>query len=98
MSWSRTVLSKSNRVGRVVLSLVMLLCLCIVFQMLGVPITLLSPADAADALGASVLEGFSVLPSLPQLELQTEICAVADVHSSMHVLVLAFVHFHPPVL
>ncbi|WP_455371260.1 hypothetical protein [Petrachloros mirabilis] len=98
MSWSRTVLSKSNRVGRVVLSLVMLLCLCIVLQMLGVPTTLLSPVDAADALGASVLEGFSVLPALPQPELQIEICSVTDVHSSMHVPVLAFVHFHPPVL
>lgn len=92
------VLSKSNRVGKVTWGLILLLCLCVLLQMLGVPATLLSPADAADALGASVLEGFSVLPALPQLELQREICSFVDVHSSMHVPVLASVPFHPPVL
>jgi hypothetical protein len=41
-----------------------LLCLCVVVQMLGVPATLLSPDGASDLLGASVLEGFSILPSV----------------------------------
>lgn len=98
MSWPRTVLSKTNRVGKVTLGLVILVCLCVLLQMLGAPTTLLSPADAADVLGASVLEGFAVLPALPQLELQREICSFVDVHFSMHVPVLASVHFHPPVL
>lgn len=48
------------------------LCMCVMMQMLGVPVTLLHAADASDTIAASVLEGFSVPPTLPQLVMSSE--------------------------
>ncbi|MEO5956167.1 MAG: hypothetical protein ABIR36_10825 [Nitrospiraceae bacterium] len=76
----------------------MLLCLFVVVQMLGVPVTLLSPLEAADTLGASVLEGFSVPSTVPQFTLSSETLPVTDAQPSVHVPVLASALFHPPVL
>ena len=45
------------------MAMVMVLCLFVVVQMLGVPVTLLNPieaAEAADTLTGSVSEGFSM--------------------------------------
>ena len=48
--------------------IVMILCVCITLQMLGVPATLLNPAGGeSDTGGGSVLEGFTLLPALVQL-------------------------------
>lgn len=66
-------------------------------QMLGVPATLLNPADASDLLGASVLEGFSVVPPSPELLLPESSIAISNVSPSEHVLVIAAALFHPPV-
>jgi hypothetical protein len=52
--------------------MVMLLCFFVVVQMLGVPVTLLNPVEAADTLAASALEGFCVPSSLPQLNPSAE--------------------------
>ena len=98
MNCSRHALPKVLRNRRGVLSLITLLCFCILVQMLGVPATLLSPADAADTLGASVLEGFTLLPPLPQLEFQAYTCPFVDAHPLVHLPVLASAPFHPPVL
>ena len=98
MNRSQHTFPMTLRIQSGVLSLVALLCLCVLFQMLGVPATLLSPGDAADTLGASVLEGFSLLPSLPQLALRAYTWPVVDTHALVHVPVLASAPFHPPVL
>lgn len=97
MNWVRYAFPMLLQIRRGVLILVTLLCLCVLFQMLGVPATLLSPADAADALGASVLEGFSLPPSLPQLAFQANTWLFVDAHPLVHVPVLASAPFHPPV-
>lgn len=89
---------EESRTGRFCLSVIMLLCLCVLLQMLGVPGTLLKPVDMSDALGASVLEGFSVPPTLLQLAPSSEFVLLADVHPLVHGPILAFALFHPPVL
>jgi hypothetical protein len=77
----------------------MLLCLFVVVQMLGVPVTLLNPVEeAADTQTVSVSEGFSVPSSFPQLTPAFEMDPVTDAQPSVHVPVLASSLFHPPVL
>lgn len=78
--------------------MVMLLCLFVLVQMLGVPVTLLNPVAASDTLTVSVSEGFSVPSSLPQLIPAFETDPVIDAQPSVHVPVLASSLFHPPVL
>jgi hypothetical protein len=65
--------------------------------MLGVPVTLLSLADASDLLGSSVLEGFSIVPPSPELLLPNSSIVIANVSPSEYVLVIAAALFHPPV-
>lgn len=77
--------------------MIMLLCVCVLVQMLGVPGTLLHPVDISDAAAASVLEGFSVPPALPQLALSSGSVLLADAHPLVHVPILASALFHPPV-
>jgi len=74
------------------------LCLSVIIQMLGVPPTLLSPALSLDTLGESVLEGFSIPPTVPQLMRFSETVPVTDAQPSVHVPILASALFHPPVL
>ena len=76
----------------------MLLCLFVLVQMLGAPITLLDPLEAADTQSASILEGFSVPTSLPQLTPVFKTDTVTDAPPSVHQPVLDSVLFHPPVL
>ena len=80
------------------MAMVMLLCLFVVMQMLGVPVTLLNPVEAADTQTVSVSEGFSVPSSFPQLTPAFETDPVTDAQPSVHVPVLASSLFHPPVL
>jgi hypothetical protein len=86
-----------SRLGKVCRAMAMLLCFCVVVQMLGVPVTLLNSGGAADALAASAYEGFSVPSSLPQLTPSFKIVPVTDAQPSVHVPVLASALFHPPV-
>lgn len=89
--------SRENLGTRVCLGLVLFLCLCVILQVLGVPVTLLNPDDNADALAASVLEGFSVPPTLPELALSSESVLLSDVHPFVHVPLLTSALFHPPI-
>lgn len=84
--------------GWSVLVAVMVLCACVLFQMLGVPITLLNPSLSSDTLSASVLEGFTILPTLPKLIQSSQYIPLPNAYPSMHVPLLASVPFHPPVL
>jgi hypothetical protein len=98
MSQLRHNCFEEDRLGKVCIAMVMLLCLCVMAQMLGVPMTLLNPAGAADTLAAAVLEGFSVPPTVPQLTLSAQTGPVTDAQPFVHVPVLASALFHPPVL
>ena len=55
---------EENPVGKVCMAMVMLLCLCIMVHMLGVPVTLLNPGGADDSLAVLAYEGFSVPSTL----------------------------------
>jgi hypothetical protein len=72
------------------------LCLSIIMQMLGVPLTLLSPALPLDTAGESVLEGFSIPPTVPLVARSSKPAFVIDTQSSVHVPILASAVFHPP--
>lgn len=89
---------KEGRLGKTCMAMVMLFCLCIMVQRLGVPVTPLNPGAAADSLAVSVFEGFSVPSSPPQLTPSVEMVRVIDAQPSIHVPVLAVALFHPPIL
>lgn len=76
--------------------IIFMLCLCIVMQLLGAPITLLDPTESPDTLASSVLEGFSVPPTLFQLGLSSESVLIGPALPMVHVPVLESVLFHPP--
>lgn len=76
---------------------ILLMCVCVLMQMLGVPSTLLSPSDSSDLLGSSVLEGLSVPPHVPEVfRLVTSAMAVV-LTPAVPISVVASVLFHPPV-
>jgi hypothetical protein len=77
---------------------ILFLCLSVFMQMLGVPVTFLSPALSPDTLGASVLEGFSIPPTMSQLTFSAQTAPATEAQPSVHALVLASSLFHPPVL
>jgi hypothetical protein len=77
---------------------IVFLCLAVLMQMLGVPPTLLSPALSLDTLGESVLEGFSIPPTVPLVTLSSKTARVMDAQPSVHVPILTSAVFHPPLL
>ena len=77
---------------------ILFLCFSVIMQMLGVPVTLLSPALSLDTLDASVLEGFSIIATVPQLTLPSDTVPVTDAQPSGPVPILASALFQPPVL
>ncbi|HEY6084150.1 MAG TPA: hypothetical protein VIU63_02075 [Nitrospira sp.] len=81
---------------RIVLSMVLCLCLSVILQMLGVPVTLLNPTLSLDIQGSSILEGFSIPPSPILLTAPTPPHAVSHPLLFPHLLLLTNVPFHPP--
>ncbi len=76
--------------------IILFLCLSVIIQMLGVPPTLLSPALPLDAPGESVLEGFSIPPTVPLVTRSSKTTYLSDTQPSVHVPILASAVFHPP--
>ena len=89
---------KEGRLGKTSMAMVMLFCLCVMVQRLGVPVVPLNTGTAADSLAVTVSEGFSVPSSLPQLTPSVEMARVIDAQPSIHVPVLAVTLFDPPIL
>ena len=87
---------EESRPGKVCMAMVMCLCICVMVQMLGVPMTLLNLAEAADTSAASVLEGLSVLPAVPELTPSENTISVSDAQSSLPLPVFVSAPFHPP--
>lgn len=79
------------------MGLLLLLCLCVLVQMLGVPQTLLNPVDSWDTWGDSVLEGLSVPPSVAEISPSDQVTAISETEQAFARLVLIQVPFHPPV-
>jgi hypothetical protein len=72
------------------------LCLCVIMQMLGAPVTLLSAGDTSDDFSGSVLEGFSLPQMRPPLTRSSESVSAVEPPRPAHILVLASEQFHPP--
>ena len=89
---------KESRCGKVCMAMVVLLCFCIAMQMLGAPMTFLTPGAAADASAVSASEGFSIPSSLSQLTPSVERVLATEAQPSVHVPILASTLFHSPVL
>ena len=88
-----------RRLSHVTLGLMILLCIGVLAQTLGAPVTLWSPVeteDNADPLITSVLEAFSI-PSAPSLlNLSSYRNLPADFQSPLHGSLLVSGLFHPP--
>jgi len=76
--------------------IVLVLCLCVLMQMLGAPGTLLSAGDSSDYFSGSVLEGFSLPQVVAPLTRSSESVWAVERPGSTHLLVLASEQFHPP--
>src|ERR1043165_3021821 len=83
--------------GNPCMAMVILVCLCVLIQLLSMPITLLSPLDATDHLATSFIEGIALPVSLPQLMRSVDSTPVTEVSLFAHAPVLASSMFHPPV-
>lgn len=82
--------------SRIAVCLILLLCVCVLAQMLGAPVTLLSLLTTSDMLAGSVSEDFSVLPPVPELHPFSALRLRVDRHPVPHLPVLATSVFHPP--
>lgn len=85
-------------IGKSCMAIALLLSLFILVQMLGVPATLLNPLEPADTQRVSILEGFSVPSSQPELTSSFETETAPDAQPSVHLPVLDSMLFHPPIL
>ncbi len=75
--------------------LILLVCLCVVFQMLGVPVTLLDLLTS-DAPVESLSEDFSIPPSMPEPGTPNRSRFTVEGQSSRHFPFFMTSVFHPP--
>jgi len=77
-------------------SLVILLCLAVVFQMLGVPAPLLDAGGTFEIGDSSVMEGWSIHSSEPDVIPAAGSTVLAQPQRSVRVPILAGALFRPP--
>ena len=77
------------------LILILIVCLCVVFQMLGAPVTLLGLLTS-DTPVESLSEDFSIPPSIPEPGRPNRSRFTGETQSLPYVLVLSTAVFHPP--
>lgn len=77
-------------------TLLIVLCLTVVFQMLGVPATLLDAGGTFELGESSVLEGWSIRSSQPDVIPATGSILLAEAERSVRVPILAGALFRPP--
>jgi len=73
--------------------LIVLLCLCVGMQMLGLPIEMWNPWEESDA--AENLD-FSIPPTIPRLNLSIRVGTLEMIQQNLYVLLLLRTVFHPP--
>lgn len=78
--------------------LILLLCLCIVLQMLGVPATLLSPIASDDVRSASNFEGLSLPQTISYLNAGRQSIIVFPDPVTLYLPILLTSVFHPPLV
>jgi hypothetical protein len=82
--------------GRLGAGIVLLLCLCVFFQMLGVPAPLLDAGGTFEIGESSVLEGWAIHAVQPELPVSSGCALIADTQRSVCVPILAGSLFRPP--
>ena len=80
------------------MGVVVVVCLSVFLQMLGVPAPLLHAGESLHVGEASVSEGFSLLTSCPECSLSSTRELVAYSDFLLHVPILAASLFHPPLM
>ena len=76
----------------------MVLCACVLMQMLGVPATLWHFAPTPDAFSTSVSEGFSLPVSIPVIYAMLVALLPEMIRQNPHSPLLNHALFHPPVV
>ncbi len=89
----RALASSSGETG--VVMLVLFVCICVVSQMLGTPVTLIDILTS-ELPGESVSEDFSVPPVTPEPELATQARLYESIDFLQHLPIFAISVFHPP--
>lgn len=78
------------------LAVVVLLCFCVLAQMLGMPVTMLGLVTTSDMLVESVSEDFSLIPVVPEPGTSGPSHTQAEFQASLHFPVFVTSVFHPP--
>lgn len=90
---SRTVRMVPQGLAAVIL--VFVICLCVISQMLGAPVTLLGVL-ISDAPVESLSEDFSIPPIPPKPGTPSYSNSYTEVHSPVHLPIFSTAVFHPP--
>lgn len=75
---------------------ILVLCLAIFFQLLGVPGTMFNVIDSQDDFQASVMLGFTIASGTASLLTWLISCAASTESLSIHPLLRSYTFFHPP--
>lgn len=86
----------STYAGSGLVCLVLILCVCVVTQMLGMPVTFLGLLDSSDTLTESVSEDSSVLPSLPRPVRPSLLHLLTEYRGILQLPILLTSVFRPP--
>jgi hypothetical protein len=74
----------------------LVLCLCVVLEMLGVPATMWNASSLLDRFDSSLFEDPLIPPAIPRLNSPFLIAVLEVVQQRAHIPVLALYLFHPP--
>ncbi|MDK2744305.1 MAG: hypothetical protein H8K03_11210 [Nitrospira sp.] len=82
--------------SRITVYLIVFLCVCVLVQMLGLPITMLNFFTPDDLLTASICADPSIVPSVPELHLTNPLSFCVDRDPSLTPPLFITSVFHPP--
>jgi len=78
------------------LLLIGLLCIGILLQILGVPLTFWDLDGSSDLVESSLLEGFAIVSNEPVLSPSLQSLYLSNTHSLAYLLSPQYLFFHPP--
>lgn len=81
--------------GIAAVSVVFIVCLCVLFQMLGAPVTLLGVL-ISDTPAESLSEDFSIPPIAPEPDTPGGFSLYTEFQPSVHLPIFSTAVFHPP--
>lgn len=84
--------------ARLKVCVILLLCVCVLSQMFGAPITLVSLLTSVDMLTEDVSEDFCIHPTVPDLGTTSQLLLHIELRPSHYSPLFAKSVFHPPLL